>query len=351
MLAEGASLPLVLATLVQAVEARFPPLVGAIHLARDEAGLPPPIAPSAPDPAALGTILREHARASITGSDERDLGSLVLYTREPREPQGGASAALAEAAARSTPDEEATLERAAHLARIAIERRELEEQLRALSAHVESVREDERTGIAREIHDECGQVLTALKMDIAWILRRTVSESVTVTREALVDKLKAMSKMTDDAIHQVRRISADLRPGVLDDLGLVAAIEWQAQDFETRNGTACEFTSNVSDAAIPGPVATAVFRIFQESLTNITRHAAASQVEVRLEVADGGLRLTVQDDGKGISTDAARNPRSLGLVGMRERAQRLGGSLTVTPIAPHGTRVSVRVPSAPGEKR
>jgi signal transduction histidine kinase len=230
------------------------------------------------------------------------------------------------------------------VARIAIERRELEDQLRALSAHAESVREDERTAIAREIHDEFGQTLTALKMDIAWLLRRVASESISAPRSALVEKLKTMSKMTDDAIQQVRKIAAGLRPGVLDDLGLVAAIEWQAQDFEARTGTTCEVISNVTDLKVDRAIATAIFRIFQEALTNVARHSGAAHVKVQLRAEADAIELEVSDDGRGISVEALRSPKSLGLMGVRERAQRLGGSVSITSVVPHGTRVALRVP-------
>ncbi|HEY2517287.1 MAG TPA: histidine kinase [Polyangiaceae bacterium] len=341
MIAEGAPLAHVLCALILAVEEHSPPAIGAIHLrdADDSGRYPERVAPSL-----VGDEkdLQVYAAAPILGSDERDLGDFVLYVREER---------------RQGLDDATVLDRAAHVARIAIERRQLEDQLRALSAHVESVREDERTAIAREIHDEFGQTLTALKMDIAWIVRRSVSESVTVSRSALVEKLQTMSKMADEAIQQVRRIASGLRPGVLDDLGLVAAIEWQAQDFETRTGTTCEVVSNVTEVKVERSVATAVFRIFQEALTNVTRHAGAQHVDVELRVGEEFIELVVEDDGKGITADALRSRKSLGLLGIRERAQRLGGSVTVTSgvdraargvnalfATPKGTRVALRVP-------
>jgi PAS domain S-box-containing protein len=228
---------------------------------------------------------------------------------------------------------------------IALERNHLEQQLRDLSAHVEAALEDERTGIAREIHDELGQSLTALKMDIAWIVRRA-SASSPLSRGALVEKLTEMSSMTDDVIRQVRRISTELRPGVLDDLGLIAAIEWQAQEFEQRTGTACVVRSNVNNLSIERPLATAVFRIFQESLTNVTRHARAQHVEVRIDVDDDALTLEVRDDGTGITPDAAVSPKSLGLLGIRERAHRFGGTIAIGPGEPRGTFVALRVPRA-----
>jgi PAS domain S-box-containing protein len=267
----------------------------------------------------------------ILDSEQHVLGTFALYYEKPRAPEARDLALIA---------------RATHIAGLAIERRGLEDELRALSGHIESVREQERTGIAREIHDELGQALTALKMDLAWIGRR-VGEPGQLSREALLEKIAAMSAMTDDVIDQVRRISAELRPGVLDDLGLVAALEWQAQEFERRTGATCLVRSNLKeDARLSRSVSTALFRIFQEALTNVARHGEASSVEVTLEEADGIVSLEVGDDGKGIPPEAISDPRSLGLLGIRERARRLGGTATVTGAPSRGTVVSVRVPRA-----
>jgi signal transduction histidine kinase len=331
MIAEGAPLASVLTSLVLAVEEHSPPTIGVIHLGVDVApGSPARVAPTlGGDDSAL---LRVYAAAPILARDERDLGDFVLYVREAR---------------RQSEEDRQVLERAANLARIAIERRQLEDQLRELSAHVESVREDERTGIAREIHDELGQALTALKMDIAWIVRRSTSESMHLTRDGLLEKLGAMSKMTDEIIQQVRRISAELRPGVLDDLGLVAAIEWQSQEFENRTGTVCVVDADPMERPLDRHASTAVFRIFQEALTNVTRHAEAKHVDVRLECRAEALSLTVKDDGKGITAEAARSPRSLGLLGVRARARRLGGSVEITGAPGSGTTVSLCVPWGP----
>jgi signal transduction histidine kinase len=264
----------------------------------------------------------------ILAMDKRVLGTFAFYYREPRTP----AARDLEIAAR-----------ASHLAGIAIERKQHEEQLRELPAHVEAALEEERTGIAREIHDELGQSLTALKMDIAWILRRAEATSK-IEAQSLVDRLRGMSSLTDQTIQQVRRISAELRPGVLDDLGLVAAIEWQAQEFEQRTGTACSVQCRGAEAVVDRQVSTAVFRIFQEALTNVTRHARAHHVEVRVDVRDDALCLDVRDDGAGISPEAASSPRSLGLLGVRERARRLGGRVSVGPVLPRGTLLALRLP-------
>jgi PAS domain S-box-containing protein len=279
---------------------------------------------------ALAHGLRACWSTPIIATDGRVLGTFALYHKEPRTP---------------TDRDREVIARATHLAGIAIESRQLEDQLRELSAHVESVREDERTGIAREIHDELGQALTALKMDLAWIARRSI-EPATVSREALLEKIRGMSQMTDDVINQVRRISAELRPGVLDDLGLFSALEWQGQEFENRTGTTCRVHGNVGDAHFDRNLSTAVFRIFQEALTNVVRHAGASHVDVSLERREGWLHLVVSDDGKGITKDEAFRPKALGLLGMRERARRLGGSAVVEAADPCGTRVSLAIPVA-----
>ncbi len=266
----------------------------------------------------------------ILTTDDRVLGTFALYFREPRAP---------------TDADLAVTNRATHIAGIAIERRQLEDQLRALSAHVESVREDERTGIAREIHDELGQSLTALKMDLAWIARR-VSEKPPASTDVVLGKIREMSQMTDDVINHVRRISAELRPGLLDDLGLYAALEWQGHEFEKRTGTTCTVQSNVGDAQLGREVSTCVFRVFQEALTNITRHAEAKHVDVRLDRRGGSLVLEVRDDGKGIARESLQDPRSLGLLGIRERARRLGGNATIAAAPSGGTIVSLTIPLA-----
>jgi signal transduction histidine kinase len=205
------------------------------------------------------------------------------------------------------------------------------------------VREQERTGIAREIHDELGQALTALSMDLAWIARRAGADSV-LASDLLMEKVAPMLRMTEDVIKRVRRISAELRPGVLDDLGLLAAIEWQAQEFEKRAGVPCFIESNLGEERLERNLTTAVFRIFQEALTNVARHAQAGRVDISLSRDTACLRLEVRDDGTGISAEAARDGASLGLLGMRERARRLGGTAAIAPAAGQGTAVVIELP-------
>ena len=214
---------------------------------------------------------------------------------------------------------------------------ESREQMQRLAGGLLVAREEERTRIAREIHDSLGQALTALKMDVAWINRRSPDETT-------ADKLAGMVTLIDDSVVTVRRIATDLRPGVLDDLGLAAAVEWQGQEFERRTGILCVLAATVDDGALDPLVSTAAFRIFQESLTNVARHSRASRVAVTLERFDADLILDVHDDGVGIGAADASNVRSIGLAGMRERAQLVGGGFSISGAAGAGTRVRVRIP-------
>jgi signal transduction histidine kinase len=218
------------------------------------------------------------------------------------------------------------------------------EQLRALAAHLESVREDERARIAREIHDELGQVLTGLRMDLSWVVSRLPGDEA-----ALMERSRSMLTLIDTTIRLVRRIATELRPGVLDDLGLVAAIEWQAQEFQTRTGIACEFASNQADLVLAPELGTAAFRICQETLTNVARHAHATRVHIRLEAEAGQLVLTVADNGRGITEQELANRTSLGLLGMRERALLLGGQVSIGGKPGEGTTVTVRIPLSVSE--
>jgi signal transduction histidine kinase len=239
------------------------------------------------------------------------------------------------------PDEPARelIERAAHIAGIVIERRELDDALRALPERIEAAREEERTNIAREIHDELGQALTALKLDIALVARRLR----TGASDDAPSKLDEMAHATEDIINVVRRISAELRPGILDDLGLPAALEWQAQEFTRRTSIICNVNANVGELHLERNLATAVFRIFQEALTNVARHANAARVDVFLRLERGMLKLDIADDGVGVPEISPRNS-SLGLLGMRERARRCGGDCTIRRREPRGTVVAVAVP-------
>jgi PAS domain S-box-containing protein len=271
--------------------------------------------------------LRACSSFPILSSDGRVLGTFAVYYKEPRVPDRSALELI---------------ERAAHVAGIAIERRQLDDQLRKLPGRIEEAREEERTNIAREIHDELGQALTALKLDIALVSRRLLKNG-NGSAEEVRAKLDEMGLTTDEIISAVRRISAELRPGILDDLGLGAAFEWQAEEFTRRTGTPVTLKAEIGDMHLERDLATAVFRIFQEALTNVTRHAQATQVEVHLWLERGLLKLVVADDGVGVPEIAPRSS-SLGLLGMRERARRCGGECTIRRRDPHGTIVAVSVP-------
>jgi signal transduction histidine kinase len=217
--------------------------------------------------------------------------------------------------------------------------RKSHEQLRALSVYLQYVREDERIRISRQVHDELGQALTGLKMDLYWMSTR-LPRNV----KAVQEKIKLMSINIDETIQTVRRISTELRPGILDDLGLVAALEWQAHEFQHRTGIQCRVTSGLQEAILDEDLNTAFFRIFQETLTNVIRHANASRVDVHLKRESGSLVLEVRDNGRGISEAEISNTQSIGLLGMRERAALLGGEVTFKGIPDKGTTVRVAIP-------
>lgn len=218
--------------------------------------------------------------------------------------------------------------------------RELQEsrdKLRKSYAYLNRAVEDERARISREIHDELGQHLTSLKMDLSWLASK------------LTEKTDSMSALVDTTVQDVRRLATEMRPGILDDLGLVAAIEWQANEFHQRTGVACPVQGDLELKVEDNEVATAMFRIFQEALTNIARHANAHAVHVRLLQDGHALKMTVEDDGVGVSDETlfGDNPLSLGLIGMRERAEILGGKAVIMPGATHGTIVEVELPLKP----
>jgi PAS domain S-box-containing protein len=214
-----------------------------------------------------------------------------------------------------------------------------EQQLHQLAGYLQTIREEERTSIAREIHDELGQAMTAMKMDLSWLTKR-VPEDQTPIQE----RLKGMIELVSDTITTVRRLATQLRPGILDDLGLQAALEWQAQEFQTRTGIGCDFVAEADVSALAPERATAIFRICQEALTNVARHAEATQVHIRLWEGQQQLRLEVQDNGRGISTSETAHPRSFGLLGMQERAFLLGGEFQLTGRPNQGTTVTARIP-------
>ncbi|HEY8256360.1 MAG TPA: PAS domain S-box protein [Gemmatimonadales bacterium] len=215
-------------------------------------------------------------------------------------------------------------------------------ELRALAARLLLIREEERTVIAREIHDELGQALTGLKIDLAWLKKRVDD------RPELAEEIQSIIERVDGTMDSVRRIATELRPSILDHLGLVAAIEWQAQEFERRTGIKTTLRASQPEIAIDEVRATAVFRMLQETLTNVARHAGASRVDISLTVGSVDLSLDVRDDGRGITPAEIAASRSLGLVGLRERAIACGGMLAIHGTPGRGTHVAVRVP-LPGQ--
>lgn len=218
-------------------------------------------------------------------------------------------------------------------------------QVRELSARHESVREAERNRIAREIHDELGSLLVALKMDVAWLDRRLDD------RPAMQAKCGGMGRLIDGAVDKVGRIITDLRPSVLDHQGLWAALEWQAQEVVDAAELACDWQMDIAQDALEpeGEQATAAFRIFQEMLSNVARHAQASAVRVRIAATAGQLSVAVHDNGRGADPRAFERPDAWGVLGMRERAGHFGGSLSIDSAPGHGTCVRLRMPLRTGQ--
>jgi len=214
------------------------------------------------------------------------------------------------------------------------------EQLRALAERLQWVREEDRKSVARDLHDQIGQILTAIKMDMSWMSRRLPQSEGEV-----LARLKESIQLINDGVKAVRTICSGLRPGVLDDLGLAAAIEWQASEFTSRNGVLCQVSVPPVDLHLDGDRATATFRIFQECLTNVIRHAQAKTVRVALCEENENIVLVVEDDGIGFSEpNLSDSLGSLGLLGMKERAQFCGGEVRISSSPGNGTTVTVRVP-------
>jgi len=213
------------------------------------------------------------------------------------------------------------------------------EQLRELSQFLESVREEERTNMAREIHDELGQILTALNIELSWLTGRLPKDE-----ELLRQKAEAMSELANSAISTVKRISSELRPGLLDDLGLADAVEWQTQEFSRLTGIKVRFSTSPEHIVVDRERSTAIFRVCQEALTNIARHAKATRVSVSLKKSATRVSLRISDNGVGIEEWQIRDPRSFGLMGMRERVRYWGGELRISRGANKGTVVAVSIP-------
>jgi len=224
--------------------------------------------------------------------------------------------------------------------------RHSEERLRALSARLQLVREEEGKRIARAIHDELGSALTGLRWDLEGIAENLEGTPDGIKFQEVRGKIPPMMALIESTINTVRRISSDLRPPFLDDLGLIAAVEWQLQQFQSRTGILCDCETALDKWELDPDRATAVFRIFQEILTNVLRHAQATRVHVEILKDSNTVLLDVQDDGRGITESEKANPRSFGLLGMRERALLFGGEVVITGTPGEGTHVVVRVPAS-----
>ena len=213
------------------------------------------------------------------------------------------------------------------------------EDIRQLASNLQSIREDERTNIAREIHDELGQQLTGLKMDLHWLTKKIDSEDISINK-----KMSESIELINATIASVRKISTDLRPSILDDLGLVAALEWQGEEFQKRSGTQVKFTNEAADIVIKPEIITAIFRIYQELLTNIARHANAGQVTTLLQNTDNNLILKITDNGVGFNLDAIGSKKTLGLLGIKERTSILGGTYKFKSYPGTGSETIISIP-------
>ena len=204
---------------------------------------------------------------------------------------------------------------------------------------MQNLREEERKRISREVHDELGQTLTAIKMDLAWFVKNLQGD-----QEPMRERMRSTLRLVDETVQTVRRIASELRPGVLDDLGLAAAIEWQVQEFQTRTGIDIQVRMPPEDIPLAPDCATTIFRIFQEVLRNVVQHAQATLVHVRLMRSAGTVILETRDNGRGISDGQISNPQSLGLLGMKERVLLLGGHFAIHGEEGKGTTVIVEIP-------
>jgi signal transduction histidine kinase len=220
------------------------------------------------------------------------------------------------------------------------------EQFRDLSAYLQAAREEERRSIAREIHDELGQSLTTIKIELSLLREEVIHDATAATQ-----RIQSLKDRVDETIHAVKHIITKLRPGLLDDLGLSAAIEWQAKDFQQHTGIVCEVHTDPEEISINSEISTAVFRIFQETLTNITRHSRATRVKVDLIQSRDILKLQVRDNGRGITSEEISDPKSFGLIGIRERAQYWHGTIDIKGKPEDGTTIIVQFPMPPKEQQ
>jgi signal transduction histidine kinase len=228
-------------------------------------------------------------------------------------------------------------------------------RLRALASRLQKVREEERIMVAREIHDKMGGGLTGLKMDLSWLSRIMGNADHGEARIALMNKIQTANALIDQMMQVVRRISTNLRPSILDDLGLIAALEWQLSEFTKETEIQHEFETTIEYINMDGDNTIAVFRIFQEALTNVARHSQATRVTVILEggerslFGDESFVLEIRDNGRGITEQEIMNPESLGLLGMKERVLAFGGELSISGKPGGGTILVLQIPQKQGE--
>jgi PAS domain S-box-containing protein len=288
---------------------------------------------------------RENIQKLLEGNELRDVETMVLRKDGSTFPMESNAAMIL--------DEEGRPKALIAVSRDINERKQSEnelknsrQQLRALTLHMQSVREEESKRIAREIHDELGSALTGLKWDME-LMEQTLQELGDLKlRRTLEKAIQSSISLIDETTNTVRRISSELRPGVLDDLGLVEAIEWQMQQFQSRTAIQCHCDSSALLRDLSGQQSTVIFRIFQEILTNVLRHAQATCININLKEEEGEVILRVEDNGLGITESEQANPRSLGLLGMRERAYSVGGQVYISGEKSKGTTVIVRIPVA-----
>ncbi len=284
-------------------------------------------------------LLEEEIRDNPVQYDELSAGLSTVKLRRMRRKDG--SVVVTEVRSQQLPDG-----RFLSVVRDMTDRIKAEEELklsykavRKLTAHLQDIREEERTNIAREIHDELGQQLTVLKMDVSWLNKKFQGSD-----EKVNQRLKELLEMLDDTVKSVRRISSQLRPSLLDDLGLTAAMEWQLSEFEKRAGIKTKFDAPEQEVELPDATKTALFRIFQESLTNVARHSKAKKLSVLLKKDDHNFILSIIDDGKGFDKNKIVEKRTLGILGMKERSLMIGGTYEINSTPGAGTSVVVSVP-------
>ncbi|MEQ1677311.1 MAG: sensor histidine kinase, partial [Chitinophagaceae bacterium] len=220
--------------------------------------------------------------------------------------------------------------------------KETTRKLRQLTAHLQSIREEERKRIGREIHDELGQQLTAIKMDVSWIDKKLPADAGLVK-----SKLKNIIGLLDGSNQSLRRILSELRPGMLDERGLIEAIEWLGRQFTENTGVLVEFKSTETEIKLPEPLAICIFRVYQEALTNVMRYAGASKVRTSFSFKDDIIRVTIDDDGHGFDPAVIQSKQTFGILGMKERVASLNGMLKLESTPGKGTRIAIHIPYQP----